>query len=249
MAEFKDHFSKQAADYALFRPHYPPSMFAWLAAQAPTCALAWDCGTGNGQVAVGLASHFGRVLATDPSANQVKHAEARANIEYRVEAAEQSSLEDSSVDLITVAQALHWFDLPRFYAEAARVLKPGGVIAAWCYSLFRTHGPVDVVLDEFYFNMVGPYWPPERRLIEEEYRGIDFPFAEFPEPGFFMEAHWDLDELLGYFGTWSAVQRYREARGEDPVEKIRAPLAELWGSPETKKAIKWPVHLRIGRKL
>ncbi|MGD9786339.1 MAG: class I SAM-dependent methyltransferase [Sulfuricellaceae bacterium] len=244
---FKDHFSRQAADYAKYRPHYPPALLDWLAEQAPGRDLAWDAGTGSGQVAVELARLFERVVATDPSARQINNAEAHPKVEYRVEPAERSSLEDASVDLITVAQALHWFDFSAFYAEAERVLKPGGVLAAWCYGLFRTGSETDAVLDVFYSETVGPYWPPERRLIEEEYRTVPFPLPETVAPEFAMEAAWDLDDLLGYFGTWSAVQRYREERGSDPVAELRERLAAAWGSPEAKKTIKWPVHLRVGR--
>lgn len=244
---FKDHFSKQAADYAKYRPHYPTALFDWLAQQAPSRDLAWDAGTGSGQVAVELARLFERVVATDPSAKQINNAEAHARVEYRVEPAERSSLEPASVDLLTVAQALHWFDFPAFYAEAERVLKPGGVLAAWCYGLFRTGSEADEVLDLFYTEMVGPYWPPERKLVEEGYRSVPFPLPETAAPEFAMEAEWDLDDLLGYFGTWSAVQGYREAKGGDPVAEIRERLAAAWGSPEAKKTIKWPVHLRVGR--
>ncbi len=243
---FKDHFSTRSADYARFRPRYPAALFDWLAEQAPARELAWDVGTGSGQVAVELAERFARVVATDPSANQIAHADPHPGVEYRVEAAEQSSLEAHSVDLVTVAQALHWFDFPRFYAEARRVLKPGGLLAAWCYGLFRTGTEADDVLDDFY-DAMAPYWPPERRYIEEEYRAIPFPFPEATPPEFAMEAEWDLDEVLGYFGTWSAVQHCRTVTGRDPVAEVSTPLAAVWGSPRRRKALKWPVHLRLGK--
>lgn len=247
MSNFKDHFSKQSAGYAKFRPRYPSELFRWLAETAPGRGLAWDAGTGSGQVAVELAVHFGRVVATDPSASQIEHAEARPGVEYRIEAAETSSLEASAADLVTVAQALHWFDFSRFYAEVDRVLRPGGIVAAWCYGLFRTGTAADVVLDDFYAAMA-PYWPPERRYIEEGYRTIAFPFPPIAPPEFGMEAEWSMDQVLGYFGTWSAVQRCRDAVGNDPVAEVRPRLASVWGSPERKKALKWPVHLRVGRK-
>ncbi len=246
MSAFKDHFSKQSAGYARFRPRYPAELFTWLAKVAPGRDLAWDAGTGSGQVAVELAAHFGRVVGSDPSASQIAQADAHPKVEYRVEAAEASSLEPASADVVTVAQALHWFDFARFHAEVRRVAKPGGVVAAWCYGVFRTGSAADRVLDDFYADMA-PYWPPERSHIEEEYRSIPFPFVPLAAPEFAMEAEWDMERVLGYFATWSAVQRCLEATGEDPVAAVRPNLESAWGSPEGKKALKWQVHLRVGR--
>lgn len=245
---FKDHFSRQSAAYAKYRPHYPAALFDYVASLAPARQLAWDCGTGNGQGAVELAGHFERVVATDPSAGQIAQAVRCPNVDYRVEPAEQSTLEACSADLITVAQALHWFEFDRFYREAARVLKPGGILAAWCYGLFRVNHAVDRVVDRYYVDLVGPHWPPERRLIDEGYRTIPFPFGEVAAPGFHMEVEWDMDELLGYLGTWSAAQCYQDVHGTDPLERVVADLAEAWGSPQTEKRIQWPIHLRVGRK-
>ncbi|HCA26307.1 MAG TPA: SAM-dependent methyltransferase [Betaproteobacteria bacterium] len=244
---FKDHFSQQSAAYARYRPHYPAALFDYIAGLASATALAWDCGTGSGQVAAALAPRFARVVATDPSTNQIRHATPCPNVEYRVEAAERSSLADASADVATVAQALHWLDLPRFYAEAARVLKPGGVVAVWSYGLFRVHPAVDAVVDDFYRRTVGPYWPPERRLIDTGYRTLSFPFAEIAPPAFIMTAEWDLAGVIGYLSTWSAVRRYREQNGRDPLAALEAPLAAAWGSPRTGKILQWPVYLRVGR--
>ncbi len=244
---FKDHFSAQAADYVRFRPRYPAALFAYLAEQAPGRRLAWDCATGNGQVAEGLAAHFDAVVATDASASQVAQAPRLANVAFRVEPAEASSLADASVDLVTVGQALHWFGLDRFYAELRRVGRPGALVAAWCYSLLCCDPEVDRVLLRYYREVVGPYWPADRAKVESGYRELPFPFAPVAAPELALEADWDLAELTGYLGTWSAAQRYREARGRDPREEIAASLAQAWGSPGRKRRIEWPLHFRVGR--
>ncbi len=244
---FKDHFSKQADDYAKYRPLYPPALFAYLASQVSGHALAWDCGTGSGQAAIGLADFFDRVIATDPSEAQIRNATPHEKILYKVAPAERTDISAGSVDLITVAQALHWIDLDHFYAEARRVLKPAGVLAVWCYGLNEIVPRVDEVVQGYYRDIVGPYWPPERRLIDECYRTIPFPFAEWTPPAFHMEANWTLGEYLGYLGTWSATQRYRKEKGSDPLVPLRAALEKVWGAPETKYIIRWPIHMRIGR--
>ncbi|MEW9900125.1 class I SAM-dependent methyltransferase [Chitinivorax sp. PXF-14] len=245
---FKDHFSASAGGYAAYRPHYPAALFEWLAAQPATRELAWDCATGNGQAAVGLAPHFTTVHATDASREQLDHAEPRSNIRYCCEPAEHTSLPDASVDLLTVAQALHWFDIERFFAEAQRVLKPGGVIAAWCYEQFATDGPLDAVLAEFYHDIVGPYWPPERQLLEQGYRTLPWPFEPLTAPPLALEVTWPLSSLTGYLRTWSASKHYQEAMGQDPVALIEPRLAVLWGAPELARRIVWPLSLRVGRK-
>lgn len=243
---FKDHFSCHAGEYAKYRPDYPEELFAHLASLAPAREQAWDAGTGSGQAA-GLAAHFARVFATDASAEQIKRAEPHVRVTYAVEPAERTSLIDNSVDLVTVAQALHWFDLDRFYAEVRRVLKPRGVLAAWCYGLTRISADVDPLIDEFYSGTVGEFWPPERRFIDKRYATLTFPFQELPATPFAMTASWNLDEFVGYLGTWSAVQRYRKEWGSDPLPQLRARLLERWGDAGTKREIAWPVYLRTGR--
>lgn len=244
---FKDHFSGHADDYTRYRPTYPAALFAWLAQQAPAHALAWDCATGNGQAALGLVAHFDAVVATDASANQITSATAHPRVRYAVAPAEDSGIAAHSVDLITVGQALHWFDFPAFYAEAARVLKPGGVLAAWSYGLMQVSPAVDAAVWRLYEPIVGPCWPPERRYVEEQYRTLPFPLNEIAAPAFAMEAEWTLAQLTGYLGTWSAVQRYRQERGADPLALIADELAAAWGEAEALRHVRWPLFMRVGR--
>jgi SAM-dependent methyltransferase len=244
---FKDHFSKQADDYAKYRPAYPRELFEYLASLAPARLLAWDCGTGNGQAALGLAEFFGHVIATDPSEAQIRNATPHASVEYRVAPAEQTDIGAGTVDLVTVAQALHWFDHERFYAEAKRVLKPGGVLAAWCYGLNEIAPAIDPVVRHFYSGVVGPHWPPERRFIDERYASIPFPPGELVTPAFHIEAHWNLDDFIGYLNTWSATQRYRKAEGRDPLPALRDELIPVWGPADTLRSARWPIYLRAVR--
>jgi SAM-dependent methyltransferase len=244
---FKDHFSQQAPDYARFRPNYPCELFAWLAGISPSRGTAWDCGTGSGQAAVGLAAHFEHVIATDPSRKQLEHAESHPRVDYRVASAEVSRLDTASVDLVTVAQAIHWFDLDKFYAEAKRVLKPGGVVAAWTYTLLDVEAGIDELLTDFYRNVVGPYWPPERRMVDDRYRSLPFPFEPIAPPAFEIRTEWTRDDLLGYLGTWSATQAFMKANGIDPLVEFARRLTPLWPDAALIKTLRWPLHLRVGR--
>ncbi len=244
---FEDHFSSVAEGYARFRPRYPPALFAYLARLTPEHALAWDCATGNGQAAAGLAEHFERVIASDASAEQVARAMPRARVEYRVAPAEASGLDEASVDLVMVAQAVHWFDLPAFYAEVRRVLKPGGVLALSCYGLARFgDAALDAAINRFYEETLGRYWPPQRRLIESGYRALAFPFEEMAAPAFSIDADFSLEDLGGYLRTWSGTQRYRAARGDDPVPAVLDALAPSWGGA-ARRPVSWPLALRLGR--
>jgi SAM-dependent methyltransferase len=245
---FKDHFSGHAGDYARFRPDYPEALFAYLSDQAPARARGWDCATGSGQAALGLAAYFEHVVATDAAATQLAHAARDPRISYAVALAEASPLTAESVDLATVAQSLHWFELDRFYAEVGRVLRPHGVLAAWCYGLHRVAPEIDRLADHLYADVLGPYWPSERHHVEAGYRDLPFPFPEIASPFFSMERSWSLEDYLGYLGTWSAVRRYRAANRADPLEAVAAELAERWGPPGEARRVTWPIHLRIGRR-
>lgn len=245
---FNDHFAPVAASYAGFRPTYPAPLFAWLAQIVAAHELAWDCAAGSGQASRDLAAYFTRVVATDASRAQIEAAGPHPGIEFRVAAAEASGLPDASVDLITVAQALHWFDLDHFYAEASRVLKPGGVLAVWTYGVLALEGKeIDTCVQTFYHETVGPYWPPERRHVESGYRTLPFPFAEMSSPGFNMETLWTLPELLGYFRSWSASGRYIAEQGIDPVDALAELLVPLWGPSDRSRRVSWPLSLRVGR--
>jgi len=244
---FKDHFSKQSADYAKYRPHYPEKLFEYLASISSARKVAWDCGTGNGQAALGLAPYFDFVMATDPSEKQIRNATPHEKIKYAVASAEQTNILPQTVDLITVAQALHWFDFERFNAEVRRVAQPRSIIAVWMYDLLYTEPKVNAVVNEYYHDIVGPYWPPERKHIESAYRTIPFPFAELKPPAITLEAAWTLEELLGYLNTWSATQRYLAQKGAHPLDKIAEKLTTAWGDPKIKKHIAWPLLLRVGK--
>lgn len=245
--DFKDHFSAQAAAYARSRPVYPSSLFAHLASLPRNRGAAWDCGTGNGQAALSLAPHFRAVLATDASAGQVSQAARAPGVLFAAAAAERAPLRDASVDLVAVAQALHWFDFPAFFAEAERVAGPGAVFAAWCYGNSKVSPGIDAAYRALYDDLVGPYWPPERAHVEDGYRSIPMPFPAIECPAFSMEARWTLEEYLAYLGTWSAVRYYREEKGADPVALVRGPMAEAWGNPAQARTVIWPLTVKAGR--
>jgi SAM-dependent methyltransferase len=242
---FKDLFSAYAADYARFRPTYPPELFAWLAAASPTRELAVDVGTGSGQAAVGLAAHFDRVVGIDASARQLAQARSHPAVEYRVGSAEHTGAEAASVDLLLAAQAFHWFRPEPFYAEVRRVLRPDGVLALVTYEGSGITPEVDAVVDELYRSL-DAYWEPERRLVTDGYASVVVPFPEFPTPDFVMRSRWSVAELLGYLGTWSALRRCVETTGVDPLEAVVPALTAAWGPAETRN-VRWQLAVRAFR--
>jgi len=246
---FKDHFSPLASVYSEFRPTYPGALLDYVASLCRKRTVAWDCACGSGQATMALAARFDRVLATDASAKQIAEARTDPKISYRVSTAEASGLDDASVDLVVVAQAAHWFDLRRFYAEVQRVLRAGGVLALWSYGpLHVESGAIDRLVQSFYHDTVGPFWPPERRLVDEGYRQLPFPYPDIPPPPLRMQEQWPLARLLGYVRSWSATGRYIDQHGHDPVTELEAQLVPLWGAAAQERQVEWPLALRTGRK-
>jgi SAM-dependent methyltransferase len=246
-AGFADHFSGHAAGYADARPRYPAALFAWLAARCARHALAWDAGCGNGQASVALAAHFDHVFASDPSAPQVAAAQAHPRVRYAVEPAERCSLADASADLVTVAQAYHWFDHAAFCAEARRVLVPGGVVALWTYAESRVAPGVDAVFDHLNDTLVAGDWPPGREHVVDGYRNLPFPFVPIAAPAFELACDWTLGQYAAYLRSWSACQRYARRTGGDAVAEILPAMAEAWGDPAQPRRVAWPLTLRVGR--
>lgn len=244
---FKDHFSSRAALYATYRPHYPDALFDFVAGLTKEHRAALDCGTGNGQAAIGLAGRFERVFATDPSAEQIQNAVRHERVEYRVARAKSSGLPDRSVNLVTAAQALHWFDATLFFAEARRVLVPDGAIAVWGYGdpVLDT-SQLHETLHAFNRGLLESYWFPERSLLLDGYRTVPFPFHEVRVPVFAIEMRWTLPELAGYLRTWSSTARYLAQHGVDPVVEVEKSLARDWGDPESQRLIQWPAYMRAG---
>jgi SAM-dependent methyltransferase len=244
----KDYFSDRSALYAKFRPAYPAALFETLAGLPRQHDLALDCGTGSGQAAVGLAPHFTRVIATDASDAQLAHAALAPNVEYRCARAEASGLPDGSVDLVTAAQALHWFDTAAFFAEARRVLAGGGVIAVWGYGdPVLEDKRLHAIVHEFNRGLLEPWWYPERKLLLSGYRTVDFPFAEVSMPELSLEQRWNLSQLAGLLRTWSATARYSAHHGIDPVVEVEAALAKEWVDPARPRTVRWPLYVRAGR--
>lgn len=244
---FKDHFSSGSAGYAAYRPSYPLELIDELTSISAGTGRVLDCGCGTGQLSVLLAERFDEVVATDASAAQIAAAEPREGVIYRTAVAEDSGLADASVDLVTVAQAAHWLDLEKFYDEARRIARPGAAVALITYGVLHLDGEVDRHLQQFYYDTIAGYWPPERRHVETGYRDLPFPFAELEVPPQVIEMHWNLAQLIGYLNTWSAVKAAHKALGVNPVDALAEVLSEEWGNPANRRRITWPLTIRAGR--
>lgn len=243
----KDNFSKQSDLYSRFRPGYPNKLFQFLLPLIPNKDVAWDCGTGNGQVAIKLSAFFKEVYATDISTAQIDNATKKENIFYEVVNAEDTKFENNVFDIITVAQAIHWFNFEMFYNEVNRTLKPGGIIAVFGYDVFSINKEIDNLIQKFYKETTGPYWDKERRYIDEQYKAIPFPFKKIKTPEFSMSYNWQLEQVIGYLNTWSAVQHYIRKNNENPVDKFAVELRELWGHV-LKRKVTFKIFMRLGRK-
>ena len=242
---FKDHFSTLSDGYARYRPTYPAELFQFLASVASAKTVAWDCATGSGQVAVALSDHFSNVVASDASQAQIDAATRHAGVEYRVATAEQSGLAGSSVDLITVGQAFHWFDEALFMAEARRVLRPEGVLAIWCYELCEVNEECNTVVDRLYRDILDGYWTPERMMVEQGYSGVTMPGMPVLAPELAMSFDWHVADMLGYLRSWSACKRYETQVGSDPVAEIAAELRSVWG--DGVRRVVWPLAIKVSR--
>ncbi len=241
----KDNFSKQASAYAQFRPNYPAELIEYILGFVKEKRLAWDCGTGNGQSARLLSHYFQQVFATDISSKQLANAYQADNIIYAEEPAEKTSLANESVNLVTVAQAIHWFNFEKFYAEVKRVARPGAIIAVWTYSLLQISPEIDTIIHEYHFKTLADFWDPERKYVDDGYAGIPFPFTTIETKPFNIELYWSAEELNGYLHTWSALQKYMAVNPVDPVPGIMDKIKQHWGN-SGKRKICFPVYLKLG---
>lgn len=242
-----DHFGEKSPDYLQYRPDYPPAMYQFLAGLASKHDLAWDCGTGNGQAASKMADYFKQVIGSDINQAQLDVAINKDNVKYFCWPAEKTELQDASVDLITVAQALHWFDLDLFYQEVKRVSKYNAIIAAWCYSLGSVNPDVDLFIKRLYTDILGSnYWPKQRGYIDDEYQTIPFPFKKIEPPRFILEKSMNFMQLIGYLNTWSAVKEFQQLNQENPINLVFSDLQMAWGEPEAEQVMSWPVHMLVG---
>jgi SAM-dependent methyltransferase len=246
----KDLFSKQSKEYSVSRPTYPRALFDYILSLVPHKKFAWDCATGNGQAAVVLSDFFEQVVASDISAKQLENAQRRDNIRYEIFPAEKTPFREDSVDMITVAQALHWFDFDRFYSEVNRVLRrKSGVLAAWAYGLHSVSPEIDAITYELYEGVLGSYWPSERKFIDARYETIPFPFEQFTVPEFQIELEWDAMSLVSYIHTWSSVQKFIEKNDRDPVKEFVPLFQQAWGAKDQRRKVVWPLYVKVGRPL
>ena len=244
--KYKDNFSQQAKEYARFRPRYPQKLYEFILSKVSETNLAWDCATGNGQVAVALAPHFEHIIATDASEAQIKQATPIENIKYTIARADKAPLEDHTVDLITVGQALHWFAVDSFYQEVRRVAKPGAFFICFGYGLLEINPEINQIIQYLYQNILGEaYWDSERKYLDDAFQTIPFPFKEIDAPpNIYMEYQWTLEDLIGYFQTWSAIQKYIRANQNNPIDLIQDELKKSWGDFSITKQVKWKLLLK-----
>ena len=248
MNTFKDHFSNNSDQNHLSRPSYPDDLFKWLASITPATNLAWDCATGTGQAALQLARYFDQVIASDASRQQIDQATNHPNIRYQVATENNPDIDAATVDLITVAQALHWFDRDIFFNEVRRVLKPGGILAVWSYNLLTVTADIDQLINHLYHVILDGFWPEERHLIEENYQSITLPFQNIDALSFHMNQHWNLPQLMGYLSTWSAVKAYEKQNNINPLSDITSTLQEAWGEPTLQRQVTWPLNVKVCKK-
>lgn len=246
MKKVKDHFSGHSPLYAQFRPHYPDALYEYLFGMVSRPEIAWDCGTGNGQVARRLSEKFMKVYATDISEKQIEHAQKQNNIEYFISRAEKTRFGDDTFNLTTVGQALHWFDFPAFFQEVKRTSKNNALLSVWGYKLLKVSEEIDPLIDDFYTNITGPYWDKERKHIDTAYQNIPFPFEEIKAPHFTIEVRWNLSELEGFFNTWSSVQKYIKQNGKNPVPTLMKKIRTMVDTDDLLE-VKFPVFMRVGR--
>ena len=243
--KYINHFGEQSGNYLQFRPDYPANLYEFILSLVTERQLAWDCGTGNGQAAAILAEYFTDVIATDINEAQLAVAVKKNNISYYAWPAEKTEIKSGSVDLITIAQALHWFNFAAFYAEVKRVAKPKAIIAAWCYALIDIDPAINAIINKLYNDILGDhYWPKERRYIDEEYKTIPFPFIDIPSPVFNIQKKINFEQLIGYLNTWSAVKEYAKQNGQNPIELIYPELHKAWGMKQ--RQVSWPIYLKTG---
>ncbi|MEO1401986.1 MAG: class I SAM-dependent methyltransferase [Cyanobacteria bacterium J06635_1] len=248
---FKDYFSKQAADYARYRPRYPDALFEYLVGLVANPRAAWDCGTGNGQVALSLTPYFDQIYATDASAQQIANAFDHPKVSYAVAPAERTDLEAGSIDLVTVGLAIHWFDIPRFYQEVRRVTRSGAILAVWCSGDFLATPETEEICQwvQAYRQQIQPWVAPEVNLIDAKYATLPFPFDEIQPPAFQMSAQWQRADLVGCLNTWSATQRMIQSKGAQTFETLAADIADVWPNAEQALTFQWPIYLRVGKIL
>ena len=243
---FKDHFSGHSIDYSKYRPTYPAELFEFIIKHVSTLQTAWDCGTGNGQAAVMLANYFDKVIATDASQEQINNAIHHNKVEYKVCVAGKTPIRTRSIDLITAAQALHWFSYLDFFKVVKRVAKHGATIAIWGYEVCTVNQEIDIIFNRLYKDILGNYWPPERKLVEKKYSTIPFSFENVIENEFFIEKNWNLTDYCNFLKTWSAYQQYRKEHIKDPLGFVMDSLENAWGKKDESRIVKFPVFLKIG---